>query len=350
MSSKDPVGASVAVIGAGSWGTALAISLAGSGHDVRLWARREEAAAQIRRDRHNPTYLPDAIIPDNVYVTSSLDDAVESTEFWVFATPSQSVRQAASRLAPHATSRHFVVSVAKGIENESLLTTTGVLHDTLPAVPLGQLGVLYGPSHAEEVAAGVPTAVVVAAHDLEAAERMQSVFMTPRLRVYLNQDVIGVEIAGSVKNILAIATGISEGVGYGDNTTAALITRGLAEIRRLGLAMGADPSTFSGLAGIGDVVVTCMSKLSRNRYLGEQIGKGRSLEDIEQEMTMVAEGVRTTLSVHELSRLYKIEMPLSEAVYSILFENKSPGIAVDELMTRTAKREGWLPSHLNEDA
>ncbi len=342
-----PFEESIAIIGAGSFGTALAINLANSGHDVRLWARREEAAEQMRRDRHNPTYLPDAILPDSIRVTSDLAEAVSGTGFWVIATPSQAVRQAAEPLIEFVTPDHIIVSVAKGIENETLLTTTGVLGDVFTSVPADNLGVLYGPSHAEEVAAGVPTAVVVAAHDISTAKRIQEVFMSPRFRVYLSPDVIGVEIAGSVKNILAIATGISEGVGYGDNTKAALITRGVAEIRRLGLAMGAEKQTFSGLAGIGDVVVTCMSQLSRNRYFGEQIGRGRTLAEIEEEMTMVAEGVRTTLSVHELAAKYNVEMPLSDAVFAILFEGKPPAQAVDELMSRTAKREDWLPTHLH---
>ena len=339
---------SIAVIGAGSWGTALAISLATSGHDVHLWARREEAAAQMRRDRHNPTYLPNADIPESVVVTSDLVEAVRGTTFWVFATPSQAVRSVAEQLEPLSGPSHLIVSVAKGIENETLLTTTGVLHETLPRVPIGHLGVLYGPSHAEEVAAGAPTAVVVSAYDLESAEQMQRIFMTPRFRVYLNSDVRGVEIAGSVKNILAIAIGIIEGVGYGDNAKAAVITRGLAEIKRLGVALGADPTTFSGLAGVGDVVVTCMSKLSRNRYFGEQIGLGKSFEQVQSEMTMVAEGAHTTKAVYLLARRHSVDMPITEAVHAILFEGKTPAIAVDELMSRTAKREDWLPAKLSE--
>lgn len=340
----------VAIIGAGSWGTALAVTLASKGIPVRLWARREEAAAQMRTDRHNPTYLPDVVIPESVWVTSELAEAVDNSDFWVFATPSQAVRSVSERLSDFATEDHLVVSVAKGIENDTLLTTTRVLNQTLSNIPIGHLGVLYGPSHAEEVAAGVPTAVVVAAHSLSAAEKMQEVFMAPRLRVYVNPDIIGVEIAGSVKNVLAIATGIVEGVGYGDNCKAALITRGLDEIKRLGMAMGANPTTFSGLAGIGDIVVTCMSQLSRNRYFGEQIGKGKSLAEIESEMTMIAEGVRTTVSARALSRRHNIEMPITDGVYGCLFEGKKPDVVIEELMSRTAKREDWLPATLREDA
>ncbi|GMQ82860.1 MAG: NAD(P)H-dependent glycerol-3-phosphate dehydrogenase [Rhodothermia bacterium] len=350
MSTTGSPEKSIAIVGAGSWGTALAVSLASKNIPVRLWARREEAAKQIRDDRHNPTYLPDVVIPESIVVTSHLEEAVEGADFWVFATPSQAVRSVAEQLAEFATAKHLAVSVAKGIENETLLTATGVLHEALPRIPLGNLGVLYGPSHAEEVAVGVPTAVVVSARDLAAAEIMQDVFMTSTFRVYVNPDIVGVEIAGSVKNVLAIATGIVEGIGYGDNTKAALITRGLDEIKRLGMVMGANPSTFSGLAGIGDVVVTCMSKLSRNRYFGEQIGKGKTLSEIEAEMTMVAEGVRTTKSTYKLSRQHDIEMPITEGVYACLFEGKRPDVVIQELMTRTAKREDWLPEMLREDA
>jgi glycerol-3-phosphate dehydrogenase (NAD(P)+) len=218
----------------------------------------------------------------------------------------------------------------------------------LPEVPEGRIGVLYGPSHAEEVAEGRPTTVVAAAPDEPVAERIQDAFMTSGLRVYVNTDVIGVEIGGSAKNVLAIAAGISDGVGYGDNAKAALITRGLAEIRRLGLAMGARPRTFAGLAGIGDLVVTCMSEHSRNRHLGEQIGRGKTLDEVLDEMDMVAEGVRTTQSIHELAQRYDIEMPITEAVHSVLFEGERPRDMVRTLMTRSAKRENWLPEELEE--
>ena len=333
----------VAVIGAGSWGTALSISLASEGHTVCLWVRRPEPAEAISRTRHNPSYLPDAIIPDAVNVTADIEDAVTGADFWVFATPSHALREAAEHLARHVHPDLIVVSVAKGIENGTLFTSTQVLADVLTDLTPGQIGVLYGPSHAEEVAAGVPTAVVAASEKPEIAQAIQDLFMTSRLRVYVNSDVIGVEISGSVKNVMAIAAGISEGVGYGDNAKAALITRGIAEIRRLGMAVGANPTTFSGLAGIGDLVVTCMSKHSRNRYLGEQIGRGKTLDQVLSEMQMVAEGVRTTQSVRELARRHGIEMPITEAVYEILFEGKRPVEAVDDLMNRAAKDEEWLP-------
>lgn len=340
----------IAVLGAGSWGTALAISLAEAGHDVALWVRRPDAAKQIRRERHNPTYLPDALIPPGVDVTSDLEEAARNRRMWVFATPSQAVRGVADRLRRYADASLTVVSVAKGIENGTLLTTTQVLAEALQGVPEHRIGVLSGPSHAEEVAAGLPTTLVAAAHGEETAVEIQSTFMTPRLRVYVNLDVIGVEIGGSVKNVLAIAAGMADGLGYGDNAKAALITRGMAEIQRLGLAMGAEASTFGGLTGIGDLVVTCMSRHSRNRFVGEQIARGRSIDEIRDEMSMVAEGVASTRSVYELANRCGVEMPITEAVYGILFEGKNPSLAVDELMTRSAKREDWLPETLQTTA
>lgn len=336
------------MLGAGSWGTALAIVLAKSGHDVVLWARRPEVAGRMHAVRHNPTYLPGARLPDTIEVTSDLERAVSDSDVWVFATPSQAVRDCALRVRRHAREDVIYVSVAKGIENGTLLTTTQVLRAVLPEIPTQQFGIISGPSHAEEVVEERPTTVVAAAYSGQTVREIQSIFMTPRLRVYLTHDVLGVEIAGSVKNIMAIAAGISEGLGNGDNTKAAIVTRGLAEIKRLGMVMGAEPSTFNGLAGIGDLVVTCMSRHSRNRYLGEQIGRGRRLEEVEQEMKMVAEGVRTTQSVHEMVRNYQIEMPITEAVYQVLFEGKRPQVAVDDLMTRAPKREDWLPDILQE--
>lgn len=338
----------VALFGAGSWGTALSVALAEAGRSVTLWARRPEVTATMRQTRHNPTYLPDVAIPPAVHITSDLEEAVQAADVWVIATPSQAVRGLAERLRVFARPELMVVSLAKGIENGTLKTTTQVLDEVLDAVPTERIGVLYGPSHAEEVAEGKPTTVVASAPSEAVAEQIQELFMTRRLRVYVNTDVIGVEIGGSVKNVLAIAAGICDGLGYGDNAKAAIITRGIAEIRRLGLAMGARPSTFAGLAGIGDLVVTCTSPHSRNRFLGEQIGRGQTLDEIESSMSMVAEGVRTTASVRDLARRHHIEMPITEAVYAILFEHKDPHEAVDELMTRSAKRENWLPDVLQD--
>ena len=338
------------IIGAGSWGTALAAHLAGADRSVTLWARRPEAAAEIRSTRRNERYLPGVEIPDSVAVTSNLNAAADASDLWALAVPSQSLRAVAERLRSHIRKDLVVVSLAKGIENESLLTMSQVLEEVLDPFPSRRIGVLYGPSHAEEVAEGRPTTVVSAAKEAATAEMVQNVFMTDRLRVYVNTDVIGVEIAGSAKNVLAIAAGIGDGVGYGDNAKAALITRGIAEIRRLGLAMGAKPQTFAGLAGIGDLVVTCTSPHSRNRRLGEQIGQGRSLDEVIDSMDMVAEGVRTTESIYGLAQRFAVEMPITEAVHAVLFEGRQPQQMVEELMTRSAKRENWLPEALQDEA
>jgi glycerol-3-phosphate dehydrogenase (NAD(P)+) len=339
----------IAIFGAGSWGTALAVTLARDAR-VTLWARRSEAAATMRRTRHNPTYLPDAALPEAASVTSDLHEAAREADLWVIATPSQAVRSLAEQLVPFVRPGLTAVSVAKGIENDTLLTPTQVLADVLPGPgeggpPPERLGAVYGPSHAEEVAARLPTTVVAAAPALGVAERVQEAFMTPRLRVYANTDLVGVEVAGSVKNVLAIAAGISDGAQWGDNAKAALLTRGLAEIRRLGLAMGARPETFAGLAGIGDVIVTCTSRHSRNRALGQKIGEGQSLAVVEETMDMVAEGVRTTESVRALAARHGVEMPIAEAVHAVLFEGADPAMRVEALMTRDPKREMRVAGH-----
>jgi glycerol-3-phosphate dehydrogenase (NAD(P)+) len=340
----------IVVFGAGSWGTAMAVSLVRSGREVSLWARREEQAAQMREQRENIDYLPGTALPEELRITSDIGDAARRGEVWLIATPSQAVRALCEKLVPFAHPELMVVSLAKGIEEGTLMTSSQVIVDVLcPPVPRGHIGVLYGPSHAEEVVFGKPTTVVAALYDIQAACHVQELLITDNLRVYVNPDVIGVEIGGSVKNVLAIAAGISDGVGYGDNTKAAIVTRGMAEIRRLGLALGADSNTFAGLAGIGDLVVTCMSRHSRNRFVGEQIGKGRTLEQVQSEMKMVAEGVRSTRSVYQLAQREKIEMPITEAVYEVLFEQKKPEEKVRELMSRSAKREDWLPDFLGDD-
>lgn len=332
---------SITLFGAGSWGTALSVHLASAGRDVVLWARRPEVAEEIRRTSHNPTYLPELLIPSSVEITTDLQEAAQASNLWGMAIPSQKLRARAEALRPFAHRDVRMASLSKGIENETLLTMSQVLDDVFDKVPGSQIGALYGPSHAEEVAEGRPTAIVAAAPDEDEARRMQSAFMTERLRVYLSTDVCGVEIGGSAKNVLAIAAGIADGISYGDNAKAALVTRGLAEIRRLGEALGADPRTFAGLSGVGDLVVTCMSQHSRNRYLGEEISTGRSLDDVVNDMEMVAEGVRTTRSVYNLSKHHGVEMPITEAVHAVLFDDESPRKMVKRLMTRSPKHENW---------
>ena len=329
----------VAVLGAGSWGTALAVSLARSGHGVRLWARRPEAADEIARTRRNAPYLPDAEVPASVEVSSDLASVAGGAGVWVVAVPSQSVRDVVAPLAGLVRPETVVVSVAKGIETGTLMTTSAVLRDVLPDADAGRVGVLYGPSHAEEVALGRPASVVAALPAPPVAARVQDLFMTPALRVYTNPDVVGVEVGGSVKNVMAVAAGMSDGLGLGDNAKAALVTRGLAEITRLGLALGADAATFAGLAGLGDLVVTCFSRHSRNRAFGERVGRGETQADALARSTMVVEGVRTTESVRALARRHGVEMPITEAVWDILFGGLAPRDAVEALMTREAAPE-----------
>lgn len=341
---------SISLFGAGSWGTALAVHLASAGRNVTLWARRSDAVEQMRRTRQNPKYLSDLLIPSSVRITSDLEEAAERSSMWAMAVPSQNLRDVAESLQPYTEYSGIVVSLSKGIENDTLMTMSQVLDDVLEDVPPTRIGVLYGPSHAEEVAEGRPTTVVAAATEERVAEEIQETFMTKGLRVYVNTDVIGVEISGSAKNVLAIAAGIGDGVGYGDNAKAAIVTRGIAEIRRLGLAMGANPQTFAGLAGIGDLVVTCMSRHSRNRYVGEQIGRGKTLDEVLADMDMVAEGIRTTQSLHDLAKRHNVEMPITEALYAVLFEGERPRDMVEKLMTRSAKHENWLPEDLKESA
>ena len=335
-----PDSAPLAVLGAGSWGTALACSLGQTGHDVRLWARRADAAEALSTTRRNETYLPGATIPPSVTPTADLAAAVDGAQIWVVAVPSQAVRGLLADLAPFVgADAPTLVSVAKGIENETLLTASGVIRDALPQVDAARVGVLYGPSHAEEVAKGQPTTVVVSMPDAATATAVQTAFMAPGLRVYANPDLVGVEVAGSVKNVIALAAGMSDGLGLGDNAKAALVTRGLAEVTRLGLAMGADAHTFAGLAGLGDLVVTCFSQHSRNRAFGERIGRGESVEDALGASVMVVEGVRTTASVRALADRHGVEMPIAEAVEAILFHGMQPAQAVRALMERDPKLE-----------
>ncbi|MCR4438943.1 MAG: NAD(P)H-dependent glycerol-3-phosphate dehydrogenase [bacterium] len=332
----------VAVIGAGGWGTALAILLHGNGHEVCLWEFRPEVAEELARTRENRQLLPGVPIPEEILITADLEEAATGAELVVVAVPSHTMREVARRLRPlPAVSQALVVSATKGIENESLMRMTEVLLAEMPELEPRRVVALSGPSHAEEVSRGISTAVVCACPCEESARLAQRAFMNKTFRVYTSTDVIGVELGGALKNVIAIAAGICDGAGFGDNTKAALQPRGLVEIVRLGVKMGANPLTFAGLTGMGDLIVTCMSKHSRNRYLGEQIGKGKALQQVLSEMVMVAEGVRTTRSAYELSRLHNVEMPITREVYRILFEGKDPRAALEDLMTRDAKMEAW---------
>jgi len=330
-----------AVIGAGGWGTTLAQLLAERGHDVVLWARSEETAREIERTRENASYLPEITLNPTIRITHAQEE-LRDRHLYVFAIPSQATREVTRLLKEdlRGDGSSIFVTASKGIEKGSLRRMTEVLSESL-GVDSSRTLALSGPSHAEEVAREYPTAVVIAGEDHALAKEVQQAFLLPYFRVYSSPDVIGTELAGALKNVIAICAGIIDGVGYGDNTKAALITRGLAEMRRLGLALGAEEYTFSGLAGLGDLVVTCASKHSRNRYVGEQIGKGRTLGDVLSHMKMVAEGVTTTESARQLASLHHIEMPIVQETYHILFEDKDPRTATIDLMTRDAKSERW---------
>ncbi|HXF99872.1 MAG TPA: NAD(P)H-dependent glycerol-3-phosphate dehydrogenase [Bacteroidota bacterium] len=329
----------IAVLGAGSWGTTLAILLTDNYHDVTLWSHKQEYTDVIRARRENPSFLPGIRIPESILATSDLDEAVEGCEMIVTAVPSQFVRSVVGRLHHLPFDRIVLVNVAKGIEVGTLMTMSEVLHDVLPGVPASSIATLSGPSHAEEVSRRIPTTVVAASTDLKTAQLVQKTFMTPYFRVYASTDLKGVELGGSLKNVIAIAAGIVDGANLGDNTKAALMTRGIAEITRLGVALGAQAQTFAGLSGIGDLMVTCMSRHSRNRYVGMEIGRGRKLEDILAEMVMVAEGVETTKSANALARKVGVEVPICAEVYKMLFEGKDPKQSTYDLMTRDAKGE-----------
>lgn len=329
----------VAVLGAGSWGTTLAILLAEHRHDVTLWSYSSAQAEQMRATRANPDFLPGITIPADVRITDDLHDAVNETGLIVAAVPSQFLRGVVAQLCDHDFSRAVFVNVAKGIENGTLKTMSEVLADVVPNLPAVRIVTLSGPSHAEEVSRRIPTTVVAASTNLTTARLVQEAFMLPYFRVYVSNDIRGVELGGSLKNVIAIAAGIIDGAQLGDNTKAAVMTRGIAEIARLGVALGAHVRTFSGLSGIGDLMVTCMSRHSRNRYVGVEIGKGRKLPEILADMIMVAEGIATTQSAYDLALQTGVEVPIVAEVHKILFERKDPLKACYDLMTRDPKGE-----------
>ncbi len=329
----------ITILGAGSWGTTLAVLLAGKGFRVGLWSHREDFARELERTRQNVRYLRGISLPEVIRIDSNILKAVEGADMVVTAVPSQALRETLSLLRDSSLEGTIMVNVAKGIELDTGKRLSEVILDVLPQVRPDRVAVLYGPSHAEEVSEKQPTTVVAASSSIETAEKVQEAFHTSSFRVYVNTDIVGVEVAGSVKNIIAIAAGISDGLGFGDNAKAAIITRGLAEISRLAVSLGGDPMTVSGLSGIGDLVVTCLSRHSRNRYVGEQIGKGKRLDEVISQMKMVAEGVSTTEAVVALSKKLDVDMPITLAVYEMLFENKPAEEAILDLMTREPKQE-----------
>ncbi|MFO0647877.1 MAG: NAD(P)H-dependent glycerol-3-phosphate dehydrogenase [Polyangiales bacterium] len=329
----------IAVLGSGSWGTALAKIVADNGHDVTLWGRRPELAAQIQESRENTTFLPGARLPDTLRATSDLGEALHGASMLVVAVPTHGIRETLRKCEALIPRGIPVVSATKGIEQDSLYFVNEMLADEV-AWTKDSFVALSGPSFAREVAAGLPTVVVAAARDLTLAREVQRAFWTDnRFRVYLSDDVVGVEIGGALKNVIAIAAGASDGLGFGHNARAALITRGLAEIARLAMKMGGDALTLAGLAGMGDLVLTCTGDLSRNRYVGFELGKGRSLSEVLGGMRQVAEGVRTSKSAFDLSRREGVFMPIIEQVHATLYEEKNLREAVHALMTREAGHE-----------
>ena len=322
--------ASIGVIGSGTWGTALSILLAGNGHQVDLWSALENEVTALSRTRDHPN-LPKVRIPESIHVTGDLKKAMEEKDILVLSVPSVFVRQTAGRMKEFLKPGQVIVNVAKGIEEGSLMTLSQVIEEELPGC---QVAALSGPSHAEEVSLGLPTTCVAGAHKRHVAELVQSVFMSSVFRVYTNPDLLGIELGGALKNVIALAAGIADGLGFGDNTKAALITRGIAEISRLGMAMGGKAETFAGLTGIGDLIVTCASMHSRNRRAGILIGQGLSMEEAMKEVHMVVEGVYSAKAARALAEKYGVSMPIVEQVNEVLFDGLPAGEAVTGLMLR----------------
>ena len=326
------------IIGAGGWGTAISYPLAENGHEVIIWSYEDDVADELNTKRTNAAYLPGITIHKNIKAVT--DPAMlADCDILVNAVPTQYIRPTFAKFEDIVRDK-IIVNLSKGIERGSLLRVFEIFHDMF-GLDENNYVVLTGPSHAEEVARKMPTTITAASKNIDAARKVQAVFSTPDFRVYASNDLIGCETGGALKNVIAIAAGIIDGMGLGDNTKAALITRGLAEMSRLGIKLGADPITFSGLSGLGDLIVTCNSMHSRNRYVGEQIGKGRSLDDIKAETKKIAEGVFTTESAYELARKHDVDMPIVNQMYRIIFEGLAPAIAIEELMARSSKAEWW---------
>lgn len=327
---------SIGVIGAGSWGTALAYLLYQNGHDVTLWSIVEAEVELLTTKRENPDKLPGVKLPDSMVITSDLQEAVSGKDVLVLAVPSLFVRSTACKMKEYVGKGQIIVNVAKGIEDGTLHTLSQVIGSELPQA---EIAVMSGPSHAEEVGRGIPTTIVVGARNRKTAEYLQNIFMSNVFRVYTSPDVLGIELGGALKNVVALAAGIADGLGYGDNTKAALITRGITEIARLGMAMGGKLETFSGLSGIGDLIVTCASMHSRNRRAGILIGKGYSYEEAMKEVNMVVEGVYSAKAAIGLAEKYQVQIPIIEQVNEVLFHGKKADEAVKDLMLRDKKLE-----------
>ncbi len=329
------MGKKITVIGSGSWGTALACTLADNGHRVTLWSFLEREAKALVNDRENKEFLPGVKIPENIEITTDIK-CVCDAEMVVFAVPSKFVRDRARDFAPYIPKGCIVVNVAKGLEEDTLMRLSQVITDEIPQC---RVAVLSGPSHAEEVGRKLPSTCVAASGDIETAKEVQDAFINPYFRIYVNDDIIGVELGGALKNLIALAAGVCDGIGFGDNAKAALMTRGLAEISRLGVKMGAKAETFAGLTGVGDLIVTCTSMHSRNRRAGILIGQGKSLDDALSEVHMVVEGVNTAAAAYALAKKYDADMPITTEINKVLFEGEDPKRAVVTLMSRDKTHE-----------
>ena len=328
--------AKISVLGAGSWGTALSVLLSNNGHEVRLWSRFQEEVDALKETRELTSKLPGVHIPENIDLTADMKSCVETAEVIVLAVPSPYVRSTSTLMAPDVREGQIIVNVAKGIEEKTLMTMTDIISEEIPAAGVY---VLSGPSHAEEVGRGLPTTCVISGPKRETAEYLQGIFTSPVFRVYTTPDTLGVELGGSLKNVIALAAGTADGLGYGDNTKAALITRGIAEIARLGTKMGARVETFGGLSGIGDLIVTCASVHSRNRKAGYLMGQGKSMQEAMDEVQMVVEGVYSAKAAVKLGEKYGVSLPIINKVSEVLFDGKDPKEAVNELMLRDNKAE-----------
>ncbi len=329
----------IAVIGAGSWGTALSLVLADNNHEVRLWGHNPDQISELNTTHTNKKYLPEIILPETIVGYDSLEEVLKEVNTIILAVPTKAIREVLKKMISFVEHPLTIVHVSKGIEPDTLMRISEMIEDEMPKHLLQDVVVLSGPSHAEEVSLRQPTTVTVSSKSMEAAEQVQDLFINQHFRVYTNPDIIGVEVGGALKNIIALAAGITDGLGYGDNAKAALITRGLAEIARLGTKMGASPLTFSGLTGIGDLIVTSTSVHSRNWRAGNLLGKGQNLEEVLENMGMVVEGVRTTKAAYQLAEKYGVKMPITTALYNVLFNHAKPKDEVDLLMTRVKTHE-----------
>lgn len=329
----------IAVLGSGSWGTALSLVLGDNNHEVRLWGRSQEQVDEINNQRRNVRYLPDVELPDTIHAFTDLAKTIEDVEVVVLVVPTKAMREVLKQVRNHLNKAVLFVHASKGIEPETHLRISEIIEEEIPQDQRTSIAVLSGPSHAEEVSRRQPTTVTCSSLDMSSAEEVQDLFMNASFRVYTNPDLIGVEIGGSLKNIIAIGAGMTNGLGFGDNAKAALMTRGLAEIARLGMKLGANPLTFAGLTGLGDLIVTCTSVHSRNWRAGNMLGKGKTLEEVLEEMGMVVEGIRTTKAAYQLAEQTGVEMPITKELYQVLFHDKTPEEAVSELMGRVKKHE-----------